>query len=293
VNNKEAYIYDIDGTLIDINVKAWIIDKRMPSIPILKLDPLELFMIQKGAYKKDELVIDYNDTTNYISKELFAKIQKKKLITIENLGISFIEYIDDRIFNKVKVNYLIDNIRHLTEITDKIIILTGRYDRKSFAKVLNKLRLQLTDLGIEIWKMHFVGDSTVNSNNVSTEKVKCLLEYLIGLKIENDEFIPIKQDQFDLIHFYDNEFKNIDYAEDIQLYFEQTLRNTKDDEVYKFVMKRLEKVKPTLELNFITSNELNKFKTTTVSLETPRRYPIRVTENTRIKRFNEFKNPSQ
>lgn len=290
---KEAYIYDIDGTLIDIDVKAWIIDKSNPSKPILKLDPLDLFMIQRGAFKRDELVIDYNDQKYYISKELFDKIQKKKLITIENIGLSFIEYIDDRIFNKAKITYLIHNIRHLVDITDKIIVLTGRYDRKAFSHILNNLRLQLTDLGIEIWKMHFVGEHTYNisSDKISSEKVKVLLEYLIGLKIEDDKFVPLRQDQFDTLHFYDDDFKNIDYAEDIQKYFEQVLKNTKDEEVYRFVMKRLEKTKLTLELNLITSNDLNKFKSTTVFLEVPKKYPIKISEKKHILGFDRFKNP--
>ena len=291
--SKEAYIYDIDGSLIDIDVKAWIISKENPSVPILKLDPLELFMIQKGAFKRDELVIDYDDNKYYISKELFDKIQKRKLITIENLGLSFIEYIDDRLFNKAEITYLLDNIKHLADITDKIIILTGRYDRKAFSKILNKLRLKLVDLGIEIWKMHFVGEHTYNtsSDKIATDKVKCLLEYLIGLKIEDDKFIPIRQDVFDVVHFYDDDFKNIDYAEDIQKYFEQILRNTKDDEVYKHVLSRIGKVKPKLEMNLITSNELNRFKTTIVTLELPKKFPIRLSEGKHIIRFNEFKNP--
>jgi hypothetical protein len=288
--DKEAYIYDIDGTLLNMDVKAWIIDKDNPSKPILRLDPLELFMIEKGVFKKDDLIINYDDNRYYISKELFKKIQKKKRITIENLGVSFIEYIDDRIYNKAKVIYLMDNIRHLADITDKIILLTGRHNRKLSTKIINKLRLKLKDLGIEIWKMHFVGNHLrTNSDIVSNEKVKVLLEYLIGLKIKNDEFIPIRQDQFDFIHYYDDDFKNIDYIEDMQVYFEQVLRNTKDDEVYKYISKRLEMLNPKIELNLITSNVLNKFKTTSTSISMPKKYPIRISESRRISKFNEFK----
>lgn len=288
--DKEAYIYDIDGTLLNMDVKAWIIDKDNPSKPILRLDPLELFMIEKGVFKKDDLIINYDDNRYYISKELFKKIQKKKRITIENLGVSFIEYIDDRIYNKAKVTYLMDNIRHLADITDKIILLTGRHNRKLSTKIINKLRLKLRDLGIEIWKMHFVGNHLhTDSDIISNEKVRILLEYLIGLKIKDDEFIPIRQDQFDLIHYYDDDFKNIDYVEDIQKYFEQVIRNTKDDEVYEYISKRLEKVKPTIELNLITSNVLNKFKTTFASISMPKKYPIRISESRRISKFNEFK----
>ena len=113
--------------------------------------------------------------------------------------------------------------------------------------------------------------------------MKVLLENLVGFHISNDHFVPIKQDNYDAIYFYDDENQNIDVANDIQEQLDMYLSNT-DDDVYNIIVNRIKTNKPILYTNLITNNSLNRFKTNKIELKEPLRYSIKVES------YNEFIN---
>ena len=72
---KEIAFFDLDGTLWSIkNDDVWIIDKEKPYKPVIILDKIEFSMISNGKYKLDELPLEYNGQTYYISKDLFDRM---------------------------------------------------------------------------------------------------------------------------------------------------------------------------------------------------------------------------
>ena len=46
VENKEIHFFDLDNTLWYLDSKIWVVDKRKPNIPIIKLSKHDMFMIQ-------------------------------------------------------------------------------------------------------------------------------------------------------------------------------------------------------------------------------------------------------
>lgn len=285
--NKTIHFFDLDGTLWNIDSRIWIIDKEEPHKPIIRLDNYEKQKILSGFYIKDKLKIEYNGEEYFISVKIFNKIQIKKRIPIERLGISWIEFIDDSYINNTKSKFLFNNIKHLRNQDVNICILTSRTNRSKHAGILNELRKKLMDIGIEIYKIYFVSDRLYqkHNENISLDKVYILLEHLIGLKIENGVFKAIKQDWFNDIYFYDDEKMNIDYANDIQKIFNRVLKNT-DDELFKLVVERLNTVDCTLTNNLITNNEINLFETQKIILKLPSKFPI--IDDKYIKKFNKF-----
>jgi len=288
-NTKKLHVFDLDGTLWNIDCKIWIIDKEEPHKPILRIDRFEESKILSGLYIKDNFKIEYNGESYFISNKLFNEINKKKKLPIERLGISWIEFNDEKYINNSKVTLLFNNIRHLRNNGDYICILSGRAHRDRHADILNTLRKKLQDIGIEIYKIYFVADKFYYKHNemVSLNKLHILIEHLVGLKIDEGKFKSYKQDWFSDIYFYDDEKMNIDYANDVQKIFDRILKNT-DDELFKLIMDRLSKNELTLTNNLVTNNEINPFETTKVQLKSPSRYPIKVNE--RIKNFKKFLN---
>jgi hypothetical protein len=274
--NKEIVFYDLDGTLWNIkNEDVWIIDKDKPYKPVLILSQLDFSLIKAGKFIKDELPLEYNGQKYYISKDLFERIKKKSgSENIERFGVSFIPMLRKEILDKRELDILSHNIEHLryNKFVD-IGLLTARSNQKNHSDLVNKLRIELKKIGIEISKIFFVG-SGVHSGVDPNKKTLVLLEHLIGLKIKDGRFVSIKQDWYKKVSFYDDDIKNIDYANDIQDTFEDILRKT-DDELFRIIIDRVKSFPLTLETYLVVDNELNRFKKTSIVLREPMRYPIK------------------
>lgn len=271
---KELALFDLDGTLWNIkNDDIWIIDKDKPYKPILTISDIEFSLIKNGNYINDHMPLNYNGEKFYISKELFDLIKlKSKSDNIERFGISFMPKIKKELLNKKEFDVLLNNIEHLryNKFVD-IGLLTARSNQKNHSDLLNKLRLELNKIGIEIKKIFFVGNRGYTSS--PDKKLQVILEHLIGLKISGNKFIYLKQDWYKRVSFYDDDIKNINYANNIQDYFNELLLNT-DDELFNIIMDRINNYNLVLETNLVSNNQLNKFKKNKIILTKPSRFPI-------------------
>jgi len=289
--SKQISFFDLDNTLWYIKSDIWLINKNSPAIPILKISIVDFALIKSGIYVKDNLPVEYNGETFYISKDMFdIAYHKNKNNKLGNLGISYVEYFNEDILNNKNVQVLLDNIKHLIGTDVEIGVLTARSDRKKHANLLNKLRVKLKEYGLEIDKIYFVSESIRYSQKDSFiyDKNKVLLEHLIGLTIDDDHFIPIKKDSYDIVHFYDDFRTNFMNSNNLQDYFDFLVRNS-DDECVEFIQNRLSTKKLFLMNNLITNNQLNPFETNTIELKSPVKYPIKVADNKMTVKFENFK----
>lgn len=286
---KKICFFDLDDTLWQNEYEVWIIDKNSPGKPLVKLNVIDFALIKKGHYRKDKIKLDYNGQVYWISKELSQKIQQRsKSENMERFGVSFMPMVDRELLNKSKLQFLTQNIQHLS--TNKFIdigILTARSNQRINSDLLNKLRLELNNIGIEIKKIFFVGESVTKGQNY-INKIMVLLEHLIGFKIKNGKFVSLKQDWYPSVDFYDDDPQNIFYAKDIQKFFEEVLRKT-DDEIFHIIMERLRTTKIVLTNYQVTTNDINKFIESKVELKEPVRFPIMEKSKMKyIKGWNDF-----
>jgi len=287
--NDTIHFFDLDGTLWNVNNKAWIIDKKNPSKPILIIKGYELTDILSNIYKTDDIAIEYNGNKYFISEVMFDRIKKKiKNIKEDQLGISFIEMINPVYSDVLKFNK--NNIRHLID-KDKfdLGIISARSNVDRDEKLLNALNKELNDIGLEINKFYYVSDyfKPTNSNDtIAYKKARILLEHLVGFHLKGDKFVPLKQDLYKVVHFYDDDFNNVNIAGTEQDLLEEYLRNT-DDEVFNRIMDNINENKPELYTHLITNNSVNKFKTEKIELKIPVKYPIKIEESFKTK-FSEF-----
>lgn len=290
--DKEIAFFDLDNTLWYIKSDVWVIDKNKPSVPILKISPIEFALIKSGIYVKDDILIEYNGDSYFISKDMLERIERKiKNIKLNNIGISYSEFFDDNILNKKEVQVLLDNIKHLIGKNIEIGVLTARSDRKKHSNLLNKLRLKLKEYGLEIDKIYFVSESIRSigyQDKVVYDKNKVLLSHLVGLTIEDNHFVPIKKDSYNKIYFYDDVKSNFMNVNNLQDYFDFLVRNS-DDECVEFINNRLENNNLILINNLITNNEINPFETTTIKLSSPIKFPLKVSDNKLTIKFENFR----
>lgn len=274
--NGILYFFDLDETLIKDDKKYWFIDKNEPHKPLLRIDSLEMNKILSGLYVNDNIKITYNDKIYYISNEILSKINKKKNINIEDIGISLIEFFDDRYINNSKFKFLHKNINHLINKNSKLCLLTGRAYQNRHTKLLYEIRKKLQKNNIELYKIYFVGDnmSNIYMDDIALKKVYILLEHLIGFKIKDDAFTAVEQeDWYKHISFYDDNKLFIEYANNIQKIFSNLLRNT-DDILFEKIKERVEIYNLAISVNLVTTNEVNLFKTNVIKITMPIKYPI-------------------
>ncbi len=266
--DKEIHWLDLDETLITSNAKYWIVDKKNPTNYIIRLSMYESNLILSGYYKNDNLPIKYNGIEGWLSNEIITKIRSKKNIDIKELGISFREYQDEDLIIKQTENLLIyiDRVKHLQNVC--VNLLTARGNKKAHKPLLDKLDADLLKYNIKINDAYFVNDPLCVKMYGSTpeKKLICILESIIGHKIENNVFVPLLINKFDEVHFYDDDELNIDICKKMNFYINQYLMKTppwlkqKIEESIKFRTIKL-------HLHLVTSNELNPFITEEIDIK--------------------------
>ena len=286
--NNTIHFFDLDGTLWSVKTNAWVIDKKKPGVPIIKLKDSELKLILAGVYINEETYFEYNGEVYWVGKDLMRRIKKiKPNVEMEDLGISYYEKLNPKYYENMK--FFKENIRHLVEDESfDIGILSGRFDDDKDKNLLNSLKKEFADIGLEISKFYYVGDYYYPNLNVSmtTRKANVLLEHLVGFHIDKDKFVPLKQDFYKEVYFYDDEPMNIDVANNMQEYLDGYLINT-DEEVYNRIIKIIKERKPVLYTNLVTNNSLNRFKSTEIKLHEPIKYPVKIQES-RILKFKDL-----
>lgn len=288
--NKVIHFFDLDNTLWTINSNAWVIIKDNPSKPIIILNKIELDDISNGVFKKEDNLIEYNGNQYWISDLMVDRIKKRfKNIELKDLGISFIEFTNPDYYDKIHI--FLENIRHLIGNKNvEIGIISARYSVENDKNILVALKDELNKFGLSISKFYYISDSFKKRNNdkINIDKMKVIMEHVTGFHIKGDHFLPLKQDFYNEIHFYDDEIQNINTVNNIQIYLEEYIKNS-EDEIFHKVISKIDKFNPVVYTHLISNNNLNRFKTTKIDIKKPIKFSIKVDENFSL-RFKDFIN---
>lgn len=257
---KEKYFIDLDGTLWETNARAWIIDKQYPEYPIIKLTGHEFNLIAKGNYIDDDNRIYYNGFEGWLSNEQLTKIKQKKPIDIDRIGLSTREYNSIEFIVNQK-NGIKFHTNRFTDLTNKITILTARGNKNAHKPLLEQLNNELSKIGMEIEDSVFIYDvNEFKYNNIgdtSVKKLIKLIQSLIGFEIHNNKFVPIQTEEFDIVHFYDDEDKNIEICKDINKFIIEYYNNSSNIVKNRIKEKKFHNKK--LITNLVTTNKMNPF----------------------------------
>ena len=126
---KIAHVFDLDNTIFDIDRKIWIVDKDKPYKPIYKLSESEFNLINTNIFKLDGNKIEFSGKTYWIPNTLYETLKvkvKNNSSNLNNLGISMQEFLNEEVINKLEVNINTQNLKHLKNKTDDIILIASK-----------------------------------------------------------------------------------------------------------------------------------------------------------------------
>jgi hypothetical protein len=200
---------------------------------------------------------------------MWEKIQRKKSIPVENIGVSWREFGDTALIQQQaeNVKFHLHRISHLADTTHTINLLTARGNKEAHELLLIKLKGELDKFNININKSFFTSDpmSVGIVGSTPMKKAMIMLQFIVGYQIKNGEFMPLQLDSHQNTFFYDDEDKNIEAALNINNYLKDLLINTQPWLRDKIRAKVIEH-KPTLTVNLVSSNELNPFDTQKIDI---------------------------
>jgi hypothetical protein len=263
-----AHIFDIN-TLIQISGKVWIVSKRNPNTPILKIDQSDFNLIKKGVWKTTGTPIKISDTNYYITNDLFESIKikcKKMNLNITDLSFSMQEFMNPDIIKDLDIKIIKEHLVYLKNSPDDIYIICSKNTKLNIQPTIKKLEEYLMELGLSVKNYYFISETFYNRNEdkIAHKKIKVLLQHLIGLKTDNDQFTDEEITQYDEVFFYEDDISTIKLTKTSNDILKFLFDNS-TDEIKEKINECLNK-DLILNLNEVTYNKVNLFKVDRIKL---------------------------
>lgn len=265
-----AHFFDLN-TLITINSKVWIVENTNPNTPLLRISKHEFNLIKKGVYKNFNIKIKLSGNDYWISEEIYNNLKvscKNKKANIADLAFSMQEFMNPEIIEKGDYQIHIENIRHLKNTQDDIFIICSKNSKKAYEPIIEKLEDKIKELGLSIKKYFFISETFYNKDKaeIVNAKAKLLLQFLIGLKIEDNKFINEEVERYDEVTLYEddaNTVKMLMNANDT-LHF---LVNNTEEELKEQIRTTIKDKECEIIIKQVTFNKANIFIDSKVELQ--------------------------
>lgn len=264
-----AHFFDIE-TIIVVDSKVWIVDRKNPKVPIIKISKADFNLIKSGIYRSQGNSIYFGGHSYWIPEKLMnsIKIKCKNLkIDVTNLMFSMQEYMNPEIIESLDYDINMDNLVHLKNTSDDIYVICSQNTQKNYEKMISKMEDKLEKIGLSVKKYYFISDTFYNRDldEVSHKKSRLLLQHLIGLKTDGDRFTEEELQKYDDIEFYEDDENTVRLAIDINKLLQLIIENS--DSAIKSKVKDILKSETTLFVNYVSPNKVNRFSATKVAIE--------------------------
>ena len=252
---------DLDA-LVKIENKAWIVDKNSPNIPLLKLSKSDFNLIKSGIYRSQNNKIEFNGVTYWLPSELINKLKiKAKISKIDfgNLAISLQEFLNKSIIDSLNFEVNSFLISKLKNTEDDIYIICSKQTKKNYQNITDKIEKEFLKAGLKIKNYYFISETFYNQkeDNIEFKKMRLLLQHLLGYKTEGDKFIDQEITKYNKIHYYDSNINTLKISDKINELLSFVLSNT-DKGLANVIKEDVKDFRPTLYLNRVNDNEVNK-----------------------------------
>src|SRR5574343_506258 len=265
-----AHFFDFD-VIIDIDNKPWIVDKENPNIPLLKLSKSDFNLIKSGIYKNQGNKINFNGSTFWLSNSLINKLKKKAKnsnINLSNLAISMQEFLNPDLIENIKYRIKLENLSHLKNKTDDIYLICSKNSKRNYNKLIAKLNEELKKEGLHIKTFYQISETFYNRNEdkLNYDKVKLLIQHLLGFKTDGDKFIDEEITAYKELNFYDDDIESIKTASDINKIIDRLILNSED--IVKEKIENAIQITPKLIINRVNVNNHNRFTKNEIKIVT-------------------------
>lgn len=265
-----AHFIDFD-LILEAESKPWIIDKKNPNIPIIKIDRHDFNLFKSGIYKSQGNKISFNGSVFWLSNDFMNRLKvksKQYKVDISNLAISMQEFLNKDLVENVPFELKLDLFNNIINTNDDIFIICSKNTKENFEKQVQKFESDLKEMGLMVKKYYFISETFYNKDldDISYVKSKIILQHLLGLKTEVDKLTSDKIDEYNSITFYDDDLKSITMSKNINSILEKILIKT-DNSVKLNVKDILKNNEKTLIIKEYTHNRSNKFNEYQIGLE--------------------------
>ena len=256
-----AHFFDIN-TLITIDSEVWIVSKTNPNDAIAKLSLSDFNLIKKGVFKKNNEYLKLGNKKYYLPTDTINDIKvryKKMNIDITSLSFSMQEFINPEVIENLNSKIWKEHFIDLKNTNDDIYIICPENSKEIYEKLIKKLEENLFEIGISVKNFYFFNENlyTKDSNKLYNNKIKLLIQHLIGLKTEVDRFTDEEIEKYGIIYYYDDDQKSIDLGRTSNDILKFLTDNS--EESIKPMIKDVVKTHPILILNKSTFNKVNRF----------------------------------
>jgi hypothetical protein len=265
----KSHFFDID-TLIRIDNQAWIVDKNNPNVPIFKLSKSDFNLIQSGIYRKQNNKMEFNGRIFWLPTDLVNKLKikaKNYKTDFSNLAISLQEFLNKDIIDEMNFDLNIEVIYSLKNKTDDIYIICSKQTKRNYQSLIDRLEEKLKAEGLLIKNFYYISENFYNQNKdeINFKKMRLLLQHLVGYKTDGNKFIDEEITRYDQVYYYDNNYDTLKISDGINGLLDIILSNT-DKGVKDVIKEDVIDYRPTLFINKINDNHLNKMETKKVIL---------------------------
>jgi hypothetical protein len=265
-----AHFIDFD-LILESESKPWIIDKRNPNIPIIKIDKHDFNLFKSGIYKSQGNKISFNGTIFWLSNDFMNRLKvksKQYKVDISNLAISMQEFLNKDLVENIPFELKLDLFSNIINTNDDIFIICSKNTKENFEKQIQKFESNLKEMGLMVKKYYFISETFYNRDldDISYVKSKIIIQHLLGLKTEVDKLTSDKIDEYNSITLYDDDLKSITMSKNINSILEKMLIKT-DNNVKLSVKETLKNSEKILIIKEYTHNRSNRFNEYQIGLE--------------------------
>lgn len=267
---KTAHFFDIE-TILMVNSKVWIVDKKNPGFPVIRISESDFNLIKKGIYKSQGNNLKLNGVNYFFPDGIFSELKLKcKKIGAEITGLAFSmqEYLSKEIIETLDYEINIENMIHVKNTNDDIYVICSKNNKSNYEAIIAKIEDKLKKNGLLIKKYYFISDTFYNRDldAISYKKVRLLIQHLIGFKTECDKFIDEHVEKYDSVHFYEDDQNTVALAQDCNRLL-RMLIDSSEEIIKERAKDALAKSRPVLHVNYVSPNKVNKFSAAKVILE--------------------------
>lgn len=265
-----SHFFDIDSLLL-VDNKVWIVDKKNPNIPIMRIPQSEFNLIRSGIYKSQGHKIDFSGHTYFLPTKMMDDLKikcKNNKSDISNLGFSMQEFMNKELIENIDYSIKIENLIHLKNTDDHIYIICSKNTKRNYESIIKKIEDKLKENGLVIKKYYFISETFYNRNEdeISHKKVRLLLQHLIGYKTEGDKFVNEELEKYNEVYYYDDDMYSTSLAVKCNDMLQFLISNS-ESEIKSKIKDILRLDDNILHVNQVTSNKMNRFITTKIVLE--------------------------
>lgn len=284
--SNEAHFFDLD-TMVHLPQKAWIVNKKNPNLPLLKITQSEFKLIKSGIFSNKGNKIEFNGVVYYLPDELWNKlkvISSKYRINFSDFIISLQEFLNKDLIDEMDYELNLNPILNLQNSTDDIFLICSKQTKVVYEKLVNDIVSKLKAKGIIIKNYYYLNENFLNQNTdeIFFRKIKLLLQHSIGYKSDNNKFKDLQISKYERVNLYDKSLPLIDLNSSINYIFKNMLVNS-ESSLRDIIKDDLRDSEPIIYCYRIEDNLVNPYKIEKIKLLSE--YLIKKFETFNILRF--------